>query len=215
MTPLTPVTRAGGASRDSLTSAALSAALDPPEADLDRLRTSVATAAGDAGLLDGVWTTLDSAIGRLHLAATPRGLARLSFGIEDSTAFVTRLAGELGPRILEDAAALAPAVQQLEEYLDGRRRSFDLALDLRLAQGFGRAVVEHLRTIPYGRTESYREVAVAVGSPRAVRAAGTACARNPLPLVVPCHRVLRSDGTVGQYAGGTDLKRRLLALEAG
>lgn len=195
--------------------AALVAALDPTSDDLARLRSRLAKAANDAELLDAVWGSVDTVIGRLHLAATPHGLVRLSFAHEDAQTFVDGLAAELGPRVLEDADLLQPAARQVEEYLAGRRRSFDLPLDLRLAHGFRRTVVEHLRTIPYGGTETYAEVAAAVGHPRAVRAAGTACARNPLPLVVPCHRVLRSDGSVGQYAGGSELKRRLLALEAG
>jgi methylated-DNA-[protein]-cysteine S-methyltransferase len=101
----------------------------------------------------------------------------------------------------------------LEEYFAGRRTAFDIALDLRLSTGFRRAVLAHLPEIGYGRTESYAQVATAAGSPKAVRAVGTACARNPLPVVVPCHRVVRSDGSFGGYVGGPDAKQTLLSLE--
>jgi methylated-DNA-[protein]-cysteine S-methyltransferase len=104
--------------------------------------------------------------------------------------------------------------RQLEEYFAGRRRVFDVPVDLRLAKGFRRAVLEHLREIPYGVTESYTTVARAAGNPGAVRAAGSACATNPIPLVVPCHRVVRRDGTYGQYRGGPEVKHALLTMEA-
>ena len=120
----------------------------------------------------------------------------------------------MSPRLLEAPARLDGAARQVEEYFAGARRSFDLPVDLRLSTGFRRAVLDHLAEIGFGRTESYAEVALAAGSPRAVRAVGSACATNPLPVVVPCHRVLRSDGSLGGYVGGLDAKRTLLALEA-
>src|SRR5690606_33051107 len=110
-------------------------------------------------------------------------------------------------------ARLDGAARELDEYFEGRRRSFDLPLDLRLSTGFRREVVNHLPSIGYGRTESYAQVAAAAGHPRAVRAVGSACATNPLPVVVPCHRVVRSDGTLGGYLGGPEAKTALLALE--
>ena len=111
-------------------------------------------------------------------------------------------------------AASTMSRPQLDEYFAGRRREFDLPIDLQLAHGFRRTVLEHLLDIAYGTTASYASVAAASGSPAAARAVGSACAHNPLPLVVPCHRVVRSDGTIGQYGGGTEAKHALLALEA-
>jgi methylated-DNA-[protein]-cysteine S-methyltransferase len=119
----------------------------------------------------------------------------------------------VSPRILSAPGRLDAVARQLEEYFGHRRTRFDVPVDLRLAQGFRRRVLDHLPFIPYGSTESYGQVAAAAGSPRAVRAAGSACAANPVPIVVPCHRVIRSDGTDGGYAGGPEAKRALLALE--
>ena len=124
------------------------------------------------------------------------------------------LARTVSPRVLSAPARLDGAARQIEEYFAGRRTLFDLPLDFRLARGFRRAVLTHLGDIAYGETASYTAVAAAAGNPKAVRAVGTACATNPLPLVVPCHRVVRSDGTVGQYVGGAEAKRALLRLEA-
>jgi methylated-DNA-[protein]-cysteine S-methyltransferase len=125
------------------------------------------------------------------------------------------LASAISPRILRSSERVDDVARQLDEYFDGRRRVFDLAVDMQLAKGFRRAVLTHLMEIPYGRTESYAVVARSAGNPKAVRAAGSACATNPVPLVVPCHRVVRSDGTWGQYRGGPEAKTMLLNLEAG
>ncbi len=124
------------------------------------------------------------------------------------------LAERVSPRILRGSPRLDPAARQLEEYFAGRRRVFELPVDLRLSGGYRREVLRHLTEIDYGRTESYTEVATATGNPRAVRAVGSACATNPIPVVVPCHRVLRSDGSLGGYRGGLPAKRMLLDLEA-
>jgi methylated-DNA-[protein]-cysteine S-methyltransferase len=123
------------------------------------------------------------------------------------------LAGRISPRILAAPRRLDDVARQLDEYFAGRRTAFDVALDRRLSAGFRRTVLDHLAAISYGCTESYAQVAVATGHPRAVRAVGTACATNPLPVVVPCHRVLRSDGSLGGYLGGLEVKRALLELE--
>ena len=120
----------------------------------------------------------------------------------------------VSPRVLRAPGRLDAVARQLDEYFAGRRRTFDVPLDFRLARGFRRAVLAHLPEIGYGRTESYAQVAAAAGSPKAVRAVGTACAKNPLPVVVPCHRVVRSDGSYGGYAGGEEAKRTLLTIEA-
>jgi methylated-DNA-[protein]-cysteine S-methyltransferase len=116
--------------------------------------------------------------------------------------------------VLRAPARLDRAAREIEEYFDRRRSVFDLPLDLRLAHGFRRTVLSHLPEIGYGRTASYAAVAALAGNPKAVRAVGTACATNPLPVIVPCHRVVRSDGSIGRYVGGTDVKQALLTLEA-
>jgi methylated-DNA-[protein]-cysteine S-methyltransferase len=147
------------------------------------------------------------------LAATEQGLVRVAYENQDHDRVLATLAELVSPRVLRAPARLDPAARQLEEYFGGQRQRFDLPLDLRLAHGFRRSVLGHLPDIGYGHTESYAQVAAAVGSPRAIRAAGTACALNPLPVVVPCHRVIRSDGSLGQYAGGPAAKEILLELE--
>jgi methylated-DNA-[protein]-cysteine S-methyltransferase len=181
---------------------------------LRRLHDRLVAAAEPAGLLDIAYRTVDTPVGTLLLAATPTGLVRVAFDIEDHDAVLARLAVAVSPRILCAPARLDAVAGQLDEYFVKRRTAFDVPVDLRLAAGFRRSVVEHLRVIGYGRRQSYAEVAAAVGRPGAVRAVGTACAHNPLPVVIPCHRVVRSDGTTGQYVGGTRAKTTLLELEA-
>lgn len=181
---------------------------------LQRLRDRLTATAEPAGLLDVAYRTLDTPVGTLLLAATAAGLVRVAFDVEGHDAVLARLAEQLSPRILRSAARLDPAARQLDEYFAKRRTSFDVPVDLSLADGFRRSVIEHLREIDYGRRESYAQVAAAVGRPRAVRAVGTACAHNPLPVVIPCHRVVRSDGSTGQYIGGPLAKAALLELEA-
>ena len=189
-----------------------------PETDddraLDDLRAALARRAQEEGLLDVAYRTLDSPVGRLLLAATPEGLVRVAFETEDVDTVLSELAAQVSPRVLLAPARLDVVASELEEYFEGRRHGFDVPVDLRLARGFRRAVLERLTQVPYAGTVSYAELAARAGSPRAVRAVGTACALNPVPLVVPCHRVVRSDGAPGGYRGGPDLKRRLLAMEA-
>jgi len=184
------------------------------ESEYARLRAGLAERADREGLLDVAYRVMDSPVGQLLLAATPRGLVRVAYASEGHDAVLARLADLVSPRVLHAPARLDVAARELDEYFAGRRRRFDLALDLGLSRGFRRAVLTHLRDIAYGATESYSVVAAAAGSPAAVRAAGTACATNPLPVVVPCHRVVRSDGSIGRYVGGAAAKRTLLALEA-
>ncbi|WP_232792334.1 methylated-DNA--[protein]-cysteine S-methyltransferase [Actinacidiphila yeochonensis] len=186
---------------------------DPPA--MERLRDRLARRAEAEGVLDVAYRTLDSPVGPLLLAATEQGLVRVAFGVQDHEAVLRQLADRISPRVLYAPARLDEASRQLDGYFTGRLRRFELPLDQRLSTGFRRSVLDRLRDIGYGRTLSYAQVAAAAGSPRAVRAAGTACATNPLPLVVPCHRVVRSDGTPGRYAGGEAAKRALLALESG
>ncbi|RWR24810.1 methylated-DNA--[protein]-cysteine S-methyltransferase [Agrococcus lahaulensis] len=185
-----------------------------PVPPLDALRARLAERAAAAGLLDVAYRSLDTALGTLLVAATPAGLVSVTFDGAHPEQTLDRLAVELSPRVLEAPARLDDAARRLERLIAGRARAFDGPLDLSLARGFGREVVERLREIPYGETRSYAEVAAAVGSPRAVRAVGTACRRNPLPIAIPCHRVVRSDGSLGQYAGGAEAKRLLLGVEA-
>ena len=197
------------------TDSALFAALPEVDADTERrLHARLAGSAAEAGLLDVAYRTVDSPLGPLLLAATGEGLVRVAYAREDHDRVLAQLARQISPRVLRAPARLDVAAREIEEYFAGRRVGFDLALDLRLSAGFRRTVLVHLADIAYGTTTSYAAVAAAAGNPRAVRAAGTACATNPLPVVVPCHRVVRSDGTLGQYAGGTDAKRSLLSLEA-
>ena len=187
---------------------------EPAPDTMTRLQARLVEQAEDGGLLDVSYRTLDSPVGQLLLAATPAGLVRVAFDREDHDAVLAALAALISPRILRSPRRLDDAARQLDEYFDHRRRSFDVPIDLQLAHGFRRSVITHLREIPYGSTETYAMVAAATGRPAAVRAVGTACAKNPLPLVVPCHRVVRSDGTIGQYGGGQAAKRQLLDLEA-
>ena len=183
------------------------------EADQLRLHQRLADAAGAGGLLDVAYRMLDTAVGRLLLAATQKGVVRVAYATEDHDAVLDRLARDVSPRILHAPARLDLVARELDEYFARRRFEFDVPLDLRLAHGFRRTVLGHLRDIGYGTTSSYAELAAAAGNPRAVRAVGSACANNPLPLLLPCHRVVRSDGSIGQYAGGVEAKEALLTLE--
>lgn len=181
---------------------------------LRRLHARLERGAQAGDLLDIAYRTVDSALGPLLLAATPRGLLRVAFANEDRAGVLQDLAERVSPRVLESPAALDPVARQLDEYLGGRRRGFDVALDWSLSQGFRRTVLEHLSLdVGYGQTASYGTLAGLSGSPKAVRAVGTACATNPIPIFVPCHRVIRSDGAMGSYRGGTAAKRILLDLE--
>lgn len=178
------------------------------------LHDRLAAAAELSGVLDVAYRTVDSPVGTLLLAATPAGLVRVAYAGDDHDRVVEQLADTISPRILRAPARLDPAARQLDEYFAGVRNGFDLSLDFRLAGGFRRTVITHLPAIAYGSTTSYGSVAAAVGNPKAVRAVGTACATNPLPVVVPCHRVIRADGKIGEYVGGTEAKRALLSLES-
>ncbi|KUH99252.1 methylated-DNA--[protein]-cysteine S-methyltransferase [Mycobacterium sp. IS-3022] len=189
-------------------------ALHADHETLDRLHRRLERAADDDGTLDIAYRTIDSPVGPLLLAATTAGLVRVAFDIEGHDTALNRLAEAVSPRILRAPGRLDPVARQLDEYFAKRRTVFDVPIDLRLTAGFRRSVIEHLRDIGYGRRESYATVAAAVGNPRAVRAVGTACAHNPLPVVIPCHRVVRSDGSTGQYVGGPAAKSALLDLEA-
>jgi methylated-DNA-[protein]-cysteine S-methyltransferase len=188
------------------------AGADPRE--LAQLHVALERAAQREGILDVAYRTVETPVGSLLLAATAAGLVRVAYAGEDHESVLESLAARISPRILLAPARLEDAVRQVDEYFDGARTRFELALDFRLSRGFRREVLGHLASIGYGHTESYAQVAQAVGNPRAVRAVGSACATNPLPVVVPCHRVVRSDGSFGGYVGGPDAKRILLSLES-
>lgn len=177
------------------------------------LRSRLSAQAGERGLVDVAYRTLETPVGPLLLAATETGLVRVAFEREGFDAVLESLAQRISPRVLEAPRRLDAAAVELDEYFAGRRHSFDVPLDFALSSGFRRSVQTSLLGIDYGRTRSYKEIAELVGSPRAVRAVGTACATNPLPVVLPCHRVLRSDGGLGGYIGGLEAKTALLSLE--
>ncbi|HEX3690516.1 MAG TPA: methylated-DNA--[protein]-cysteine S-methyltransferase [Solirubrobacteraceae bacterium] len=175
---------------------------------------SIVDAAAAAGLLDVAYARLDSPVGPLVLASTPRGLARLAYVDEgQEEAIMEDLAARLSPRILSAPRRLDGPRRELDEYFAGRRRAFDLTLDLRLLSDFTRRVLNATAEIPYGEVATYKDVATAAGSPRGFRAAGNALGSNPLPIVLPCHRVLHSGGGLGGYTGGLARKRVLLAIE--
>jgi methylated-DNA-[protein]-cysteine S-methyltransferase len=182
-------------------------------ATLDRLHDRLVDAATTEGVLDVAYRTVDSPLGPLLLAATDAGVVRLAYEREDHDQVLQSLARKVSPRVLHAPGRLDEVARQLDGYFTGSRRDFHVPVDLRLSAGFRRQVLNHLRTIGYGHTESYAAVARAIGHAAAVRAVGSACATNPVPLLVPCHRVLRSDGSLGGYVGGLRAKQALLALE--
>jgi methylated-DNA-[protein]-cysteine S-methyltransferase len=179
---------------------------DPPRLDL---------AADTAGLLDIAYATLDSPAGKLLLAATPRGLLRLAY-LDDAGELdrvLEALAATISPRIMAAPRRLDQPRRELDQYFTGDRRRFECKLDWRLTRGFGRRVLEATARIPFGSVSTYKRVATEAGSPRGSRAAGNALGANPIPIVVPCHRVLHSTGGLGGYTGGLDRKRLLLEIE--
>jgi methylated-DNA-[protein]-cysteine S-methyltransferase len=188
--------------------------LEADDGALARLHQRLERDADNAEVLDVGYRTIDTPVGTLLLAATTAGLVRVAYDIEGHDAVLAGLADRISPRVLRAPGRLDSVARQIDEYFAKRRNAFEVPVDLRLAEGFRRNVIEHLRAIGYGHRESYATVAAAIGHPRAVRAVGTACAHNPLPVVIPCHRVVRSDGSPGQYVGGPLAKSTLLNLEA-
>lgn len=177
----------------------------------------IEAAAAAAGLLDVGYATLDSPAGKLLLAATRQGLVRVAYldSDEDEDAVLEQLSMRVSPRILAAPRALDEPRFELDDYFAGRLQRFEVPIDWRLARGFGRRVLEATAEIPYGSVSTYKRIATEAGSPRGSRAAGNALGANPLPIVVPCHRVLHSGGGLGGYTGGLDRKRTLLAIEGG
>jgi len=173
----------------------------------------LATRADAEGLLDVAYANLDSPFGPLLLATTPRGLVRLNLPAYDPEETLEELAAKVSPRVLEAPAKLDEARRELELYFEGKLTEFELPIDWQLTGGFRGKVQRAIHRIPFGETRSYAELARSAGNERAVRAAGTACGTNPIPIVVPCHRVLRSGGALGNYGGGVPMKEALLKLE--
>ena len=160
------------------------------------------------------YSAIDSSIGTLHLAATDQGLVRVAFASSSADEVRAGLVTAIGDVVFVTDDRLDRSTQQITEFLKHQRTEFDLELDLRLARGFRREVLIHMRSIPFGQTRSYGQLAADLNHPGAARAVGTACASNPLVLVIPCHRVVRADGSIGEYGGGAATKKSLLAMEA-
>lgn len=193
---------------------ALSGLSDPPAAEWQRMRDALAARAEAEGLVDVAFELHDSPLGRLIIGATSEGLVRVGLPSEHEDEVLQQLSDRVSRRVLRaPRPSLTQTRHQLDEYFEGTRRGFELPLDWQLAHGFRREVLRATSEIPYGSTSSYRDVATRAGSPGAVRAAGTALATNPLPIVVPCHRVLRTGGALGAYRGGAAAKAALLELE--
>jgi methylated-DNA-[protein]-cysteine S-methyltransferase len=190
--------------------------LRPGEAAALAARTSARAA--DEGIAEIAYATVDSPVGRLVAITTPRGLARLAYELENGglDGILDDAALRLSPAIVEAPARLDAVRRELDEYFEGRRHEFDLALDWALTgAGFRRRVLQQCAQIPFGATSTYKAMAIAAGSPTAFRAAGNALGSNPIPIVVPCHRVLASGGGLGGYTGGLERKRLLLSIEGG
>jgi methylated-DNA-[protein]-cysteine S-methyltransferase len=172
-------------------------------------------AAAAAGLLDVAYTTLDSPAGPLLLASTPRGLVRLAYIDDGEQSVLEELSRRVSPRVLRSTRKLDQPRRELDQYFAGARRQFEVSLDWQLVGDFGRRILSATARVPYGSVSTYKQVAAEAGSPKGARAAGNALGANPLPIVVPCHRILHADGGLGGYTGGLDRKRLLLSIESG
>jgi methylated-DNA-[protein]-cysteine S-methyltransferase len=165
------------------------------------------------GLLDVAYSLVDSPLGTLLLAQTKRGLVELAYGAEDPDPLLAELSAKLSPRVLEAPAKLDAVRRQLEEYFEGRRTGFELPIDWSLSRGFTQRILQATAKVPFGQLATYRDVATKAGNDRAVRAAGNALGSNHIPIVVPCHRIIRTGGALGGYTGGLERKEFLLKLE--
>ena len=186
---------------------------DRPAFDLERFRGRLADRAGREGLIDVAYGEYDSPLGQLTVVVTPRGLVRLSYPHEHMGRQLEQVASVVSPRIMHAPDRTDAVRRQLDDYFTGRRQTFDLPIDWRLVRGFAGDVLRATARIPFGAVSTYRQVAAEAGSPNAYRAAGNALGSNPIPIVVPCHRVLHAGGGLGGYTGGLDRKRHLLRLE--
>jgi len=193
------------------------AALAPSEAEIDRHADAAARAfadsAWDAGAADVAYATADSPFGSLLVAVTARGVVLVAYPNVDAATAIDRLARAVSPRVLRSPRATEELRRELDEYFDHRRDHFDVPVDLRLTAGFTRRILRATSRIPFGEVRTYRDMATSAGSPAAVRAAGNALGSNPIPIVVPCHRVVRTGGGLGGYTGGLERKTALLQLE--
>lgn len=187
----------------------------PSPDTIARLHRRLEASAERAAMLDVAYTTVQTPVGTLLLAATPKGLLRVAFEVEDLDRVLDDLGRRVSSRILRSPRRLDAAASEIEEYFERRRKSFNVSLDFSLSKGFREVVQRYLPGIRFGTTQSYKHVATMVGNPNAIRAVATACATNPLPIVVPCHRVVRANGHLGGYLGGLDAKASLLELERG
>jgi methylated-DNA-[protein]-cysteine S-methyltransferase len=188
-------------------------ALPPAPLDIEGVRAELAHRAADAGVLDVAYGVADSPLGPLTVIVTERGLVRLSYAHEAIDEQLDEIATRISPRVLASPERTDAVRRQLDEYFEGSRRRFDVPIDWRLVRGFSGEVLRATARIPFGSVSSYREVAAEAGSPNAYRAAGNALGSNPIPIVVPCHRVLHAGGGLGGYTGGLERKRYLLKLE--
>jgi len=189
-------------------------ALREPPRSSDAAATRFLRVAEGEGLVDVAYARVDSPLGPLLAAGTDRGLVRLSYlEFRDEGATLQQLADDVSPRVLEAPARLDPIRRALDEYFEGRRDTFDIDIDWSPMGEFQRRILEATAAIPFGGHLSYGEVAERAGKPRAFRAAGTALGRNPIPIVIPCHRVWAAGGKLGGYTGGLERKRLLLELE--
>ena len=190
----------------------------PDAGDLDRAMSKVLARAESDGLIDVAYATADSPYGKLLIARTDRGVVKLALPSHRGDALseeevLEELAGKVSPRVLEAPQRLDDARRQLDAYFEGTLQDFEVPVDWRLSRGFTSRALHAVARIPYGKTRSYGQIAKAAGNERAFRAAGTACGHNPVPLIVPCHRVIQSGGGIGNYGGGPEMKRSLLSLE--
>jgi methylated-DNA-[protein]-cysteine S-methyltransferase len=187
----------------------------PPdvELDADRLMARLEPRAEAAGLVDVAYASLDSPVGELLVAVTPRGLVRVSFATEVAEQVLEELAERVSSRVLRLPRRTDEVRRELDEYFAGSRRRFEIPVDWSLVRGFAQGVLRATAMVPFGQVTTYRQMAEAAGSPRASRAAGNALGSNPIPIVVPCHRVLHTGGGLGGYAGGLERKKLLLTLE--
>jgi methylated-DNA-[protein]-cysteine S-methyltransferase len=184
-----------------------------PRLDLERFRDALARRAADADLLDVAYGAYESPLGQLTVVVTPRGLVRISYPGEGIEEQLEEIAARVSPRILAAPSRTDTVRRQLDDYFAGRRHTFEVPIDWRLVRGFAGEVLRATARIPFGAVSTYREIAAEAGSPNAYRAAGNALGSNPVPIVVPCHRVLHAGGGLGGYTGGLDRKRYLLRLE--
>jgi methylated-DNA-[protein]-cysteine S-methyltransferase len=205
---------------NKLEGALRSASLPPGDAGAAVATGRLLARAEDEGLVEVAYGSVESPFGDLLAAVTPRGLLRLSYDPRRNDAVLEQIATKVSPRILEAPARLDPVRRQLDEYFEGQRQQFDVKLDWRLSRGFFQKILRETAKVPFGEVATYKQMAEAAGSPRAVRAAGNALGSNPIPIVVPCHRVVRTGGKMGGYGGelgpylgGSEVKRRLLELE--